>query len=264
MGAPQPPEFSWVILLSLLAVLAASGVTFWLLMRRMTSHRQWVALSDWAREHRFKFARSETGEPPPPLTALRGAKPKVRLQLTNGPTTLVQLESEATAATGAAPSPPATAAARAAGGTRASEGAGDGQSNGGTSAPVAVVTARRDQVTWNLLVRKFGGEWPPTGLRPTNAAASALDLFSLSSFPTLAGTERFIAYGTDSSAARVLSKSMLRSLLPPDVGLLLHGGHLVLDFSGRPFDAIEFGRMISLADQLANHVPPLGTVAGKS
>lgn len=258
MGAPQPPEFSWVILLSLLAVLAASGVTFWLLMRRMTSHRQWVALSDWAREHRFKFARSETGEPPPPLTALRGAKPKVRLQLANGPTTLVQLESEATAATGAAPAPPATAAARAA------EGAGDAQSDGGTPAPVAVVTARRDQVTWNLLIRSFGGEWPPTGLRPTNAAASALDLFSLSSFPTLAGTERFIAYGTDSSAARVLSKSMLRSLLPPDVGLLLHGGHLVLDFSGRPFDTIEFGRMLSLADQLANHVPPLGAASARA
>jgi hypothetical protein len=118
-------------------------------------------------------------------------------------------------------------------------------------------------VTWNLLVRTIGGEWPPTGLRPANAASSALDLFSLTSFPTLAGTERFIAYGTDSSAARVLSRSMLRSLLPPDVGLLLHGGHLVLDFSGRPFDTIEFGRMLALAEQLATHVPPLSSPPGR-
>jgi len=48
---------------------------------------------------------------------------------------------------------------------------------------------------------------------------------------------------------------MLRSLLPPDVGLLLHGRHLVLDFSDRPFDAIEFGRMLALADQLAARLP---------
>lgn len=248
MGSPQPPTFSWVIFLSLLAVLAASSVTFWLLMRRMTSHRQWVALSDWARDNRFRFSRLDLGEPPPPMTSVRGTKPSVRLQLTNGRTTFVQLTAEGTTPTGAVPAPPAVA----------NEGSADR-----ADPPVAVVTARHDRVTWNLLIRGMGGDWPPTGLRPTNAAASVLDLFSLSSFPTLAGTERFIAYGTDSAAARVLTKSMLRSLLPPDVGLLLHGSHLVLDFSGRPFDTIEFGRMLALADQLAAHVPPIGVKPGR-
>ena len=61
--------------------------------------------------------------------------------------------------------------------------------------------------------------------------------------------------GTDSAAARVVSKSMLRSLLPADLGLLLHGRRLVLDFSDRPFDAIEFGRMLALADQLVTRMP---------
>ena len=48
---------------------------------------------------------------------------------------------------------------------------------------------------------------------------------------------------------------MLRSLLPADVGLLLIGRQLLLDFSDRPFDSIEFGRMMSLTDQLVKHLP---------
>src|SRR5687768_179911 len=223
MGPPQPPPFSPLILLTLIVVVAASSVTFWLLVRRATSHRQWVALSDWARDTGFKFAKAAPTEVPPPLDVLRNVSPTVRLSLSKGPTTLVQLEATGPAASGA--------------GAAASE-------------------PRR--VVWHLLVRQIETEWRPTGLRPANATASALDLFSLSSFPTLGSTERFVAYGTDSAAARLVSRSMLRSLLPADVGLLLHGRYLVLDFSGRPFDTIEFGRMLGLADQLAAHLPAGG------
>ena len=214
---PQPPPFSPLVLLTLLAVVAASTVTFWLLVRRATSHRQWVALSDWARDHRFKFSRTPPDVLPPPFHVLQNTTALVRLRLTQGPTTLLQLE--------------ASSAAR----------------------PASAGTDPR--VLWNLIVREIPSDWPPTGLRPANATASVLDLFSLSSFPTLGATDRFVAFGTDSAAARVVSKSMLRSLLPPDVGLLLVGRQLVLDFSDRPFDAIEFGRMLALADQLATRVP---------
>jgi hypothetical protein len=215
MGYPSPPSFSPLVLLTLLAVVAVSSVTFWLLVRRATSHRQWVALSDWARDKRFHFRRATPDAAPAPFDALQPA-PTVRLSLASGPTSLLQFE-----ATGPTPAP--------------------------LNAP------RR--ILWNVLTRELPVTWPPTGLRPANATASLLDLFSLTSFPTLGATERFVAYGTDSSAARVVSKSMLRSLLPPDVGLLLHGRQLVLDFSDRPFDAIEFGRMLALADQLAARLP---------
>lgn len=211
---PEPPPFSPIVLLTLLAVVAASSVTFWLLVRRATSHRQWVALSDWARDSGFRFNRAEPGKVPAPLRAPESLSPVVRLSLSKGPTTLLQVE---------------------------------------CAAPQAA--AGKPPVVWNLITREIPSDWPPTGLRPANATASALDLFSMSSFPTLGATDRFVAFGTDSAAARLLSKSMLRSLLPADVGLLLHGGHLVLDFSGRPFDVIEFGRMLSLADQLAAHTP---------
>lgn len=219
MGYPQSPPFSPVILLTLLLVVGASSVTFWLLVRRATSRRQWVALSDWARERRFRFDRIGSAPAPPPFNKLPNTTASVRLSLSKKSTTLVQLESASATATS----------------SRAPESG--------------------HRILWNLLVREIALDWPPTGLRPAHATASVLDLFSLSSFPTLGGTERFIAYGTDSGAARVMSKSMLRSLLPADVGLLLHGNRLVLDFSDRPFDPIEFGRMIALADQLATHLP---------
>ena len=228
--AVSPPPFSPLVLFTLLTVLAASGVTLWVLVRRATSHRRWVALAEWARENGFRFSRAATGEPPGPFGQLRDPPPVVRLQLSRGPTTLVQFEHGVAA-------PAATRA---------------------EAAPVisAVPTAAPQQqpVVWNVLVREIPSNWRPTGLRPAQALSSALDLFSLSSYPTM-GTDRFVAYGTDSAAARTLTKSMLRSLLPPDVGLLLYGRHLVVDFSARPFDAIGLSRIVAMADQLAAHLP---------
>ena len=220
MGYPHPPSFSPLVLLTLVLIVAASSVTFWLLVRRATSHRQWVGLSEWARDHRFRFSRAGPGAVPAPLTAPKNTTPVVRLSLAKGPTTLTQIE--------AAPSE-------------------------GAAPPTRMNQPPR--ILWNLLIRELPAEWPPTALRPANATASVIDLFSLSSFPTLGSTDRFVAYGTDSSAARALSRSMLRSLLPADVGLLLHGRQLVLDFSDRPFDVIEFGRMLALADQLVTRLP---------
>ena len=221
MGPPQPPTFSALVLLTLLVVVAASSVTFWLLVRRATSHRQWVAFAEWAGDNRFRFNRAPPDALPPPFHVLQNTSALVRISLMRENTTLLQLE-----ASGAARPTPS-------GGDR--------------------------RVLRNLLIREIPSDWPPTGLRPANATASVLDLFSLSSFPTLGATDRFVAFGTDSAAARVASKSMLRSLLPPDVGLLLVGRQLVLDFSDRPFDAIEFGRMLALADQLSARVPAPGT-----
>ena len=108
---------------------------------------------------------------------------------------------------------------------------------------------------WHLLVRELEASWQPTALRPAQAATSAIDLFSLTSFPRLGEVERFVVFGVSSASARLLSKSEARALLPADVGLLLHGQYLVLDFSARPFDPIEAGRMTALAEQLVTHLP---------
>jgi hypothetical protein len=108
---------------------------------------------------------------------------------------------------------------------------------------------------WHVLVRQIGTRWPTTGLRPATAPGSLIDQFGLSTYPRMGEIERFVVVGSDSQAARTLSTSQGRALLPPDVGLLLHGHFLVLDFSTRPFDGIELGRMVALADQLVRHLP---------
>ena len=87
---------------------------------------------------------------------------------------------------------------------------------------------------WHLLIREIETDWPPTGLRPAAATTSALDLFSLSSFPLLGAVVRFMIYGTEIQRAppRCRARQPATSL-PPDVGLLLHRRCLLLDFSGK-------------------------------
>jgi hypothetical protein len=195
-------------------MLGASAATFWALVRRWESHRQWHALSEWASRRKFRTRSVERHGLPAVLVALADHSPSVRLFLADDSTLLMQIQ------TLAKPSP-------------------------------ANPLIQSSSPIWNLLIRKLKYTWPPTGLRPTPAANSAVDLFSLSSFPLLGTTERFTVFGTDSAAARTLSESMARSLLPPDIGLLLRENELILDFSDRPFDQIELDRMLALADQLA-------------
>ena len=202
-------------------ILAGSSITFWFLVRRATSHRRWVSLAEWARETGFTLRACDPDRLPPPLDALAAQQPRIVVCATNKTSMIIQMQTVLSS----------------------------------RQLPLSGSTT----VAWNLLVRHIESTWPPTGLRPSHDRRSALDLFSLSSFPQLGTTERFVVFGSDSTAARVLSQSMARSLLPPDIGLLLHGHELVLDFADRPFDTIEFNRMIALANQLAEKLPQGGT-----
>ena len=64
-------------------------------------------------------------------------------------------------------------------------------------------------------------------------------------------TERFVVFGSESCAAKALAESSAPALLPPDIALIATGTYLILDFSTRHFDEIEFERLIDLARQLA-------------
>lgn len=111
--------------------------------------------------------------------------------------------------------------------------------------------------TAHLLVTRLPTDWPPTALRPTHGEPRPIDALPLKAYPTLPGTERFLTAGTTLHPARLLADSHVRALLPPDLALLLHGPHLVLDFSTRPFDTLEFSRLLPLADQLLGNLPRL-------
>lgn len=108
---------------------------------------------------------------------------------------------------------------------------------------------------WNVLVREIEAIWPVTALRPAMHERSLVDLLQLGSFPALLSSDRFSVYGVDSAAARVMVSSVLMALLPHDLGLVLHGRRLILDFSTRPFDGIELSRMVSLVEQLVGRLP---------
>jgi hypothetical protein len=198
----RPPPFSFGFLFTVLFMLGVSVAVFWALVRRCTSHRQWISLKEWAREHGFRTRPIVPADLPPPIAALA---PQVRLSLADSKSSLVQLGTTAT--------------------------------------------------QWNLLIRKTTGEWIPSGLRPAKHDTSVLDQLQLSTYPAYSSAERFHLVSADSAAARKLSKSIARALIPPDVGLLLWGNWLVLDFTHRPFDPVEFGRMIALGEQVAAMLP---------
>ncbi len=67
-------------------------------------------------------------------------------------------------------------------------------------------------------------------------------------------TDRFMIFGSEARAAKSLAESSAPALLPPDIALIVTGNYLILDFSTRHFDEIEFERLIDLAKQLAPHL----------
>jgi hypothetical protein len=108
---------------------------------------------------------------------------------------------------------------------------------------------------WHALVRQLGVPSPLVGLRPAHAPASLLDLVPARTFPGLLAPERFVAIGEERAAAEALVASSVRALVPADVGLVLLDDSLVIDFSSRPYDGIEFSRLLAVVDQITPHLP---------
>lgn len=105
---------------------------------------------------------------------------------------------------------------------------------------------------WNLAIRHLATMSPPVGLRSTEAARSIVDLFNLEPSPRQAAGARFTIVGEDLIASARLADGSSRALLPADLSLLRIDDYLVLDFSHRPFDPIELGRILALLDQMAS------------
>jgi len=104
--------------------------------------------------------------------------------------------------------------------------------------------------TYNLALIRFTDRWPTTAFRPANLPSSLWDRLPMFSYPSPYGSHRFTLHGVDPPAARQLRCPPCRALLPADLGLLLDENVMVIDFSSRPFDPIELGRMVSLGQQL--------------
>ena len=203
------------VLFTLLLLLLASSAVFSVLARRWTTQRRRVSLEDWAKAARLKFTEGKADLLPDVLARLKPTADSVML-LDSKEIQIVRVSTNAAATAGAGP-----------------------------HAPTPI---------WKLLVIAVRRPWSVAGVRPEGAKQSVLDLYSLSSFPLLGGTERFVVYAVDSDAAADLPQSTIRSLLPSDLGLLMLGHSMILDFSSRSFDEMEFGRMLALAQQLAKRI----------
>ena len=107
---------------------------------------------------------------------------------------------------------------------------------------------------WNLAIRRVATASPAVGLRASEDNRSIVDLFGMELAPHQPPGARFTIVGDDVVASRALADGSTRSLLPGDLSLLRVDRYLVLDFSDRPFDEIEFGRMLALLDQLVSIV----------
>ncbi len=104
--------------------------------------------------------------------------------------------------------------------------------------------------TWHLLVHELETYSTPIGLRPAGADVSLIDLMNLQLMPKLSNEVRFAVYALRATGARGLANSPARALLPPDIGLIRNADQLILDFTSRPFDPVEFNRMLAVAEQV--------------
>lgn len=195
---------------TMLAIFGASLWVFATLVRRETRHRRLTALNQWARAHDLRLGSAEDPNASAALGPLAALNPTILKLIKGGRTAIAQIEI----------------------------------AGGGIGASAAAPRV------WNVLLREWQSSWPATALRPTAHAMSVVDLFSLSSFPSLMPTQRFVVFGTEARAARAMANSHAPALLPADVGVLAKDRFLILDFSNRPFDEIEFDRLLDLAGQL--------------
>lgn len=123
---------------------------------------------------------------------------------------------------------------------------------------ITLLRAQIDASTYNLLVLRVSQDpWPATALRPSARPDTIIDRLKLFSYPSTMGVERFTLLGERPGPAKKLNESPARGLLPADIGLMVSGKLLILDFSSRPFDQLEFDRMIMLGRQVARSVPSL-------
>lgn len=213
-------EPSIIVLLVLFLLLVTTTVTFWWLVTRESTNRRQILMYEWARSMRFRILPRATHPPPLPLEMLPNA-PRLIEGLVGQRCTLARFRTLV--------EPPEPAAN-----------------------PAPPVPPRQ----WHVLIWPVSSQWPTTALRPASATRSLADLLNLP--PQLTeGTQRFTVCSADRGAARALGRSSARGLLPADIGLLLIGRYLLLDFSDRPFDSVEFTRMMAVAEQIVGQLPQL-------
>ena len=219
-----------LVVLTLLLILLVSVSMFWALLWRETSGRRSAALAEWARAAGFHRRLTLGHAPPAPLSRFAASERDVRLLDWYGSKRCAIVRFVVTSDQAMRHEPLADAAP-------------------------ANATPRAYHPRWHVLIWPIETDWPAAGLRPAHRPNALVDLLQLPPQPGAGGNERFMVHAADRALAAKLAKSSLRGLLPADIGLILVGRFLVLDFSARPFDGIEFNRLTAVAEQMIAHLP---------
>jgi hypothetical protein len=82
------------VFVALVAIIGASSGIFWLLVRRWTTQRHWVAMGDWADENRFTLRGEERAVGPEILKSLTQPAPKILVSVNDADTGIVQIEAQ--------------------------------------------------------------------------------------------------------------------------------------------------------------------------
>lgn len=116
-------------------------------------------------------------------------------------------------------------------------------------AQVILAPSAAEVRVYNICIAATAVKTPPVALKPAIVPQTILDRFRLAPAASTS-SDRFQILGNDLSANLRISESIIAGIAPPDVAFLFTGGLMVIDFSSRPFDPIEFDRMLVLADQI--------------
>ena len=118
-----------------------------------------------------------------------------------------------------------------------------------TIAQLVLAPSATDVRVYNVCIAAIAVNTPAVALKPAVVPETILSRFRLSPAASTS-SERFQILGNDLSANLRLSESVIAGIAPPDVAFLFTGGLMLIDFSSRPFDPIEFDRMLVLANQI--------------
>lgn len=108
---------------------------------------------------------------------------------------------------------------------------------------------------WNIAVHRLRDDWPTACARPATRRACLFDRLLVDGMYATWSSDGRPMHGRLCLPTRAMKHSGACELLPGDVAILLHGPWLMLDFSSRPFDELEVGRMRLLVERVAQCLP---------
>jgi hypothetical protein len=220
--------------ISLGLMLIASVGVFVYLVRRETNRRRSSVLCDWASGQGWRRVEASAGLPDELLVLdAVGAASLGGFASRDGRWTVLQIAS---------------------GGVRVSERSGnDAGSMSVRLGDEAVAREAVSRVVWHVMMLRTESPGATTALRSTAVERSIVDLMPLVPMPGQGAGVRFIGLGTSIPHIRFMI-DRYAALIPADLSVMRGERFWIIDFSLRPFDEVEMGRLMRLLDQLASTV----------